>query len=116
MSAIEWDRLLETLYQSNATDALLRPGSPPLIRLDGWRALRVGAPLSADDVVVMAADRIGRLADGELDGYSYRDFRYGEVAWFRAIAFDYPQTTLLIVARRDKDSGPCDLKLVETSL
>jgi hypothetical protein len=33
----------------------------------------------------------------ERGAYAYADFRYGDVAAFRAIGFGYPDTTLLVL-------------------
>jgi hypothetical protein len=99
MSSVAWDRLLETCLKREAQIALLVPGSPPLLQIGGaWRSVDV-PPLSAENVSDLAAERLSPEPDGERDGFAYADFWYGDVAFFRVMAFGFPQTTLLVVSR-----------------
>lgn len=89
--AIQWDRLLETCCRRDATDIMLIPGSPPLIRMaEAWRALRAET-VHLHDAVSLAAERFGAESDGERDGYAYISFAFGDLGRFRAMAFGYPQ-------------------------
>ncbi len=98
MATIAWDRLLETCYKRKADVALLAPGSPPVVRVDqSWRSLQV-SPLEPGDVKAMASEILRPGPEAEADGYAYRDFWFGDVAFFRAMAFGYPETTLLVVS------------------
>jgi Tfp pilus assembly pilus retraction ATPase PilT len=98
MAELRWDRLLETCIRKHATDLLLSPGSPPMVRLrESWRALQIRT-LDAATVRAMANERMGTAPDGEADGYAYSDSRYGDIARFRAMAFGYPNTTSLLIA------------------
>jgi Tfp pilus assembly pilus retraction ATPase PilT len=86
---------------------LLAPGSPPMLRLDdAWRALQL-SPLQAEDVISMAAAQLSPKPQGEKDGYAYCDFSYGDVrvAFYRAMAFGFPETRFLMVSRTPP-SGP----------
>lgn len=99
MATIQWDRLLETCHRRKASDILLIAGSPPLIRMgESWRALQI-PPFTAADIETMAKERLGATLEGESDGYAYSDFSYGDVARFRAMAFGYPSTRALLIAR-----------------
>jgi hypothetical protein len=100
MSSFDWDRLLETCHTNDADLALLVPGSPPLIRIaDSWRALQVPA-LTSDEIVDLAAQQLHPKPDAQTDdGYAYSDFQYRDVALFRAMAFGFPQTKLLVLSR-----------------
>ena len=98
MGILAWDRLLETCRQRHADVALLTPGSPPQLRIDqSWRSLQV-PPLEPGDVKAMAAEILRPKPDAETDGYAYVDFSYGDDAFFRAMAFGYPETRLLVVS------------------
>src|SRR3954468_1663716 len=98
MAVLRWDRLLETCCRKEATDILLRPGSPPLLRsAKGWQALAL-PPLLPEDVIELAEEamRLGAPKPTE-HGHTYCDFLHDDKAGFRAMAFGYPETTLLIV-------------------
>ncbi len=56
-------------------------------------------------IQAMVAERFGAAPDGERDGYAYSDFHYGDIARFRAMAFGYPTTFLLLIARQQAE-GP----------
>ena len=85
---------------------LLVPGSPPILHIgQDWRQLQV-PPLEAADVAEMAAERISSAPDGEAYGYVYTYFWYGDVAYFRAMAFGHPQTRLLVISRTQPDRPP----------
>jgi Tfp pilus assembly pilus retraction ATPase PilT len=100
MARPDWDRLFGTCYKGGGTDLFLIPGSPPLIRLaDGWHSMLAGGDLTLPDVVSLARERLGATPDGQADGYSFSDFAFGNVARFRVMAFGYPKTTMLLVAR-----------------
>jgi hypothetical protein len=113
MPAPRWDRMLETCCRRDASDLLLVPGSPPMIRQEWpslpepgpqveqakqlcsmWRTLHT-KPLTADDLAVLASQVIDGKRDGEQDGYAYSDFWYGNLAFFRVMAFGFPRTTSL---------------------
>jgi hypothetical protein len=101
MDSTLWNRLLET-SRNHGGDLLLVPGSPPLVRTgDDWRALML-PPLYPADVQAHATDCLdgaGTLSD---DGYTYRDFPYArgtDTLDFRARAFAYPNTSVLLVSR-----------------
>jgi hypothetical protein len=103
MASLQWDRLLETCHRHGAGDLLLTPGSPPMIHLhEGWRALHTPA-IDVGAVRTLADDRLGATPDAEVDGYAYSDFRYGEAGMFRAMAFGFPNTTVLLVTRFRSD-------------
>jgi Tfp pilus assembly pilus retraction ATPase PilT len=104
MADLRWDRLLETCIRKHATDLLLTSGSPPMVRLrESWRALQTHA-LDAEAIRALASERLGTTPDGEVDGYAYRDFQYGDPGTrFRAMAFAYPNTTSLLVAMYPND-------------
>src|SRR4051794_34197563 len=95
--AIAWDRLLETVRRREADVALLVPGSPPLIRVgETWRALQL-PPTTAEEVVALATERMTPAPQGTGEGYAYADFWFGDVAFFRVMAFGFPGTHLLVV-------------------
>ena len=99
-------RVLETCCRLHAADALLTPGSPPLVRHYGvWRSLKSPRVLMSD-VVSMAMETVGARPSAGADGYTYTDFNFGNVARFRAMAFGYPQTTLLLLVHLSADSLP----------
>lgn len=106
MATIAWDRLLETCYKRKADAALLCPGSPPLLRIEqAWRSLQV-SPLELQDVKAMAAEILRPKPDAETDGYAYSDFWYGDVEFFRAMAFEFPETKLLVVSPTARTRPP----------
>ena len=106
MPRLAWDRLLETYCRRDASVMLFVPGSPPILHIgQDWRPLQV-PPLEAADVVEMAAERMSPAPDGEAAGYAYSDFWYGDVAYFRAMAFGHPETRLLVVSRTQPDRPP----------
>ena len=96
-----WNRLLET-SRNHGGDLLLIPGSPPLVRTgDDWRALML-PPLSPADVQALATDCLSDVATTSDDGFTYRDFPCGagpDTIHFRARAFAYPNTSVLLVGR-----------------
>jgi Tfp pilus assembly ATPase PilU len=99
MAAIAWDRLLETYYKRGASLALLVQGSPPLLRIgQEWRSLQV-PPLTRDSIHALVAERMGKQPPEIIDGYACCDFWYGEIGFFRAMAFGYPDTTTLVVSQ-----------------
>jgi Tfp pilus assembly pilus retraction ATPase PilT len=106
MASLQWDRLLETCYRRNASDILLSPGSPPMIRLsESWRTLQA-PPVDTAAIQALVAERFVTAPDGEHDGYAYSDFAYKGMRRFRAMAFGYPATFLLLIARYPaEDSG-----------
>jgi Tfp pilus assembly pilus retraction ATPase PilT len=100
MAKLQWDRLLETCFKQGATDILLAPDCPPLLRIAiQWRAIHLDEPLTRADLVALAKERLGPKPGGETDDYTFSDFAYGNVARFRAMAFGYPETALLLIAR-----------------
>jgi Tfp pilus assembly pilus retraction ATPase PilT len=97
MAAIAWDRLLETCCRRHADVMLLTAGCPPMLHIEGiWRTLQT-PPLEPGDVKAMATEVLDPKPEQQM-GYAYSDFWYGDVAFFRAMAFGYPETTLLIVS------------------
>ena len=105
MPTLKWDRLLETCCRRDADVALLVPGSPPLIRVGKyWRSLDV-PPLLPQDVVAMAAERLRPKPEGEVAGYAYSEFWYGDEEFFCAMAFGFPETRLLVVSRSPRPPG-----------
>jgi Tfp pilus assembly pilus retraction ATPase PilT len=99
MASLQWDRLLETCCRSNATDLLLIPGSPPLIRLDElWRSLQVNAT-HLEEIRALATELLGANPRGRADGYAFSSFRFGKSDRFRAMAIGFPDTTALVVSR-----------------
>jgi hypothetical protein len=80
--------------------AVLVPGSPPLVRVgDTFRALQV-PPLAVQDLEDMARELLGDAVKSDADGYSYVDFWYGTLAFYRAMAFGFPSTRALVLSRR----------------
>ncbi len=104
--ALQWDRLLETCFRRNASDILLSPGASPMIRLaESWRALQV-PPVDPATIQALASEQLGAHPAGREEGYSYADFSYGDVGRFRATAFGYPATNVLLISRYPReDSG-----------
>ncbi len=97
---IRWDRILETCYRQNATDVLLVPGSPPMIRLGAtWRALAAPA-LKSSDIQAFAKGQFGDKQPQEVYGHVSIDFPYGDVAMFHMMAFGYPSTNLVVLTRQ----------------
>src|SRR5687768_16848211 len=107
MSELDSERLLETCCRNDGADILLVPGKPPFIRMkDFWRPL--DAPLiELEEINSMAHERF-RAGTGLLDECTYADFWYRDVAMFRALAFGYPATTLLIFARIQPPAPPAN--------
>jgi hypothetical protein len=98
-------RLLETCCHKNATDALVVPGSPPLIRIRGnWQSAGATKVLPSD-VTSLTQQTVG-LGPSQANGYSFCDFNFGGVARFKAIAFGFPQTTFLLLVHLPQDSPP----------
>lgn len=106
MADLTLDRLLETCHRRNASDILLRPGGPPLIRVhDCWRSLQTG-PVTPADIKSISDEIINPPAPSKSDGYHYYDFWHGKLAQFRIMAFDYPNTTALILMRHPVPISP----------
>jgi twitching motility protein PilT len=100
MARVEWDRLLDTCVRSGATDVLLAPGSPPMVRLaDGWRSLQRVDVLTPRQVANLAEEHLGLKVGKQIDGYTLSDFSYGNLARFRVMAFGYPRTKSLLITR-----------------
>ena len=96
---VAWDRLLETCYRRDADVALVTAGSPPLLHVgEQWRGLQM-PPLEADDVTSLASELLRPEPQREADGYAYVEFWYGDVAFYRVMAFGFPATRLLVVSR-----------------
>jgi Tfp pilus assembly pilus retraction ATPase PilT len=105
MASLNWDRLLESCYRRNATDILLSPGASPMIRLaESWRSFQV-PPADAATIQALASEQLGANPTGSEEGYSYSDFSYGEAGRFRATAFGYPATSVLLISRYPSDAG-----------
>ncbi len=103
--ALQWDRLLETCVRRNATDILLSPGASPMIRLaESWRSLQV-PPADAATIQALASEQLGENPVGREEGYSHSDFSYGDAGRFRATAFGYPATTVLLISRYPSDES-----------
>ena len=99
MPGIAWDRLLETCYKHGVEVAILMPGSPPLLRVgNAFRSLSV-PPLDVSDVAAMASEQLAKAPEYNADGYAYLDFWYGKVAYFRLMAFGYPDTKAMVLSR-----------------
>ena len=112
-----WDRLLETCCARNATDILLSPGSPPLLRLaDKWHTLQVPA-VDVTAIQTLVSEQLAAKPDGEVDGYAYWDFQFRRVFClppgtlaapicrrFRATAFGYPATNVLLISPHPENS------------
>jgi hypothetical protein len=62
--------------------------------------------VSPSDIKALANDRLSVRVDGDVGVYAYSDFRYGDEATFRAIAFGYPETNFLVISRIDSDAIP----------
>ena len=108
MGSLQWDRLLETCYRRNASDLLLSPGASPMIRLpESWRSLQV-LPIDAATIQALAAEQLGENPAGREEGYSYSDFAYGDAGRFRATAFGYPATNVLLISRYPSDGSDGD--------
>ena len=105
MPRVAWDRLLLAYVRNNADVLLLVPGSPPILRIgEEWRALQL-PPLEPADVSGMT-DELLAVTEGQGGGYAYGHVWYGDVAYFYALAFGYPQTTLLVLSRQEPDGPP----------
>jgi Tfp pilus assembly pilus retraction ATPase PilT len=111
MTEIVWDRLLETALRRGATDLLLVPGSPPMLRTaEDIRAMNV-PPLTDERIGELAEEMMSKKISGIADGYAFLDFRYlhDADAWFRVMAFGYPHTKLVVVMRlRGPDEAPAN--------
>ena len=104
MAKLAWDRLLETCHKRDAPLLLLVPGGPPIIRVaETWRSLQVPPVARAD-----LAELVSQLdaPDGRADGYAYRDFWYGNAAFFRVLMFGYPDTSTIVVSREKPPAPP----------
>ena len=99
MSALHWDRLLETMYRREAKDLLLVVGSCPMIRLpDQWRQLQTSR-LTPGEMERLVQERFPSEPSGEADENLSVDFAYGDVGRFRATVVDWPDTRVLLVSR-----------------
>jgi Tfp pilus assembly pilus retraction ATPase PilT len=99
MPVVKWDRLLETCFRQGGTAMLITVGSPPFIQIaELWRAMQID-PLARRDLVGLAEQVLGSGRGSQRDGYAYLDFAYGNVARFRAMAFGYPKTSVLLISR-----------------
>jgi Tfp pilus assembly pilus retraction ATPase PilT len=107
MAGLPLERLLETCVRNNATDMRLVPDAPPQIRTtQGWRALSI-PPATAADIALLAEDILTRAPSClQGNGYTYLDFWYGDVAYFRAMAYGHPDTTALVLMRLVPPSEP----------
>jgi hypothetical protein len=95
--SVAWDRLLETCYRREAELAVLVPGSPPLVRVgDTFRALQV-PPLTVKDLEEMVRERLGETPELNSDGYAHGDFWYGDLVFYRVLAFGFPNTRALVL-------------------
>ena len=107
MASLQWDRLLETCYRRNATDILLSPGASPMIRLaESWRSLQAPA-VDAATIRALASEQLGENPAGRAEGYAYADFDYGDAGdagRFRATAFGYPATHVLLISRYSSEA------------
>src|SRR5687768_6866741 len=105
MAAVLLDRLLETCRKRRAYDLVLAPGSKPLLRLaSGWHPLQI-APTREEDIRSIADEGMtGGPPDAE-EGYSFRDFTYGD-EYFRIAAFGYPDTKLVLITRHGPSAPP----------
>jgi Tfp pilus assembly pilus retraction ATPase PilT len=102
MPALVWDRLLETLSKNNGTNLLLVPGSPPMLQIaQQMQALSV-PPLAGDDVHALPEEMLSKKVSGTADGYTWLDFNFlhDAGAWFRIMAFGYPDTKVVMVTRQ----------------
>jgi Tfp pilus assembly ATPase PilU len=99
MQAPIWDRLLETCSHNDASDLLLVPGSPPLIRLkEEWRVLSL-PPLEMDQIRSMVEERMSGCSVAAKDGSIWWDIQHSDGSIFRISAFGYPETKVLLMAR-----------------
>ena len=64
-------------------------------------------PLGVDDLAPMAQEIFQSSPLVEYNGYSYRDFGYGDLAWLRLMSFGHPFPALLMVTRL-ADAPPAD--------
>ena len=107
MAALVWDRLLETLSKHSGTNLLLVPGSPPMLQIaQQMQALSV-PPLSEEDVQLLAEEMLSKKVSGTADGYAWLDFNFlhDAGAWFRIMAFGYPDTKVVMVTRQTQPTG-----------
>ena len=107
MSALVWDRLLETLSRNSGTDLLLVPGSPPMVRTAQQIQAMSVPPLTEGDVAMLAEEMLSKKISGSADGYTWLDFNYlhDSAAWFRIMAFGYPATRAVMVMRQLQSPG-----------
>jgi hypothetical protein len=100
------DRFLETCCRRKGTDIVFAPNRRPVLRTnDGWMEFQSDT-VSPSGIKALADDRLSVRVDGNVEVYAYSDFRYGDEATFRAIAFGYPDTNLLVISRIDCDPNP----------
>jgi hypothetical protein len=72
-----------------------------MLRLrDVWRALKTVCA-EPDDPQQLAEMCFQQRTPGKSEGHAYIDFSFGNVARFRAMAFGFPKTTMLLFSRLD---------------
>ena len=108
MAMIEWDRLMETCIKRQCNDAVLAPGSPPLLRVGGGLAPLMVEALSATELVQMvesirnppAARAAGESYEYKAhDGYSYMDIEFRKGYAFRITVFGAQTPSFVLVTR-----------------
>jgi hypothetical protein len=73
-----------------------------MLRLrDGWHAVKTATPQS-DDPQRLATICLQHGRRGESEGHSFTDFSFGDIARFRAMAFGFPNTTVLMISRMEE--------------
>ncbi|HEY7117128.1 MAG TPA: hypothetical protein VH475_11100 [Tepidisphaeraceae bacterium] len=98
-------KFLQTCYVNGGTDLVLAPGVAPLMRRDGgWHRLEI-PPLGPDDIKKIAADLLYAQPFARNRTYAFVDFAYADLARFRATAFDYPDTSVVVITRIDAPPG-----------
>jgi Tfp pilus assembly pilus retraction ATPase PilT len=109
MAALQWDRLLATCTVRRASDILLSPGVQPLLRqTESWSPLQA-SPVDAAYLQQLVDAHLGAKPDGQTGDYAFWDFRFGDdPARFRAAAFGYPATRLLLITRFPPDGADTD--------
>jgi hypothetical protein len=98
-----------------------------MIRLaESWRSLQV-PPLDVETIRALARQQLGDNPTGREEGYAYSDFLHREVncqlqpvespaiTRFRATAFGYPATNVLLISRDPRDGSDGDHPSPETA-
>lgn len=99
MSALQWDRLLETMHRREANDLLLVAGSCPMIRLpDRWHHLQTPR-LTADDIERLVNEQFPSDPWRDGDENPVVDFTYGNTGHYRATVVDWPSERVVLVSR-----------------